>query len=230
MRGLKEYNIKIVKGNEFMLVLPLKKRSYVACRPLDEDIIVPDLENVLVKINGTEYESTLGIDGVHVRVGADLKEGDYSVILTAEYHGIDIRAAYMNAVTIVSWNNYSDAQQYLQGSPIVLPAAYVLGVLTDEETEELKAELRAEIAAAELAKQAAEAAKAEWEQKAAALDDVAKETTSQQILALSEGAARQGSNTGATNTAIYDLILQEGIERADEYAAEIREIIGDWTI
>lgn len=88
-------------------------------------------------------------------------------------------------------------------------AAYVLsGALTDAELEALKEEYREKIAEAEQAKEEAEQARQEFVEKAEQLDDVAKETTSQEI---------------------KELIINEGIERANEYAAEIREIIGDWS-
>lgn len=186
MKTLEGYTICIVEGNDFTLVLPLKSRTYEACRPIDEDIIIRDLQDVVVKIGADVYQCTLEDDGLHVRVEGTLARGNYSVQLTAKYHGIDIHAAYMNALSIVAWNNYSNAQQYLTGSPVVMPAAYVLGVMTDAETEALKAELRLKIAAAEQAKEDADAAKADWEQKAAELD----------------GIAQQGTNPDATNTAI----------------------------
>lgn len=201
MKTLEGYTICIVEGNDFTLVLPLKSRTYEACRPIDEDIIIRDLQDVVVKIGADVYQSTLEDDGVHVRVEGTISRGNYSVQLTAKYHGIDIHAAYMNALSIVAWNNYSNAQQYLTGSPVVMPAAYVLGVMTDEETEALKAELRLKIAAAEQAKEDADAAKADWEQKAAGL----------------EGVAQQGTNPDATNTAILEAVQSGG---GDDVAKE----------
>jgi hypothetical protein len=62
-------------------------------------------------------------------------------------------------------------------------AAYVLsGALTDAELEALKEEWRAKNAQLTQAIADAEEAKREWEEKAADLDGVAKETTSQEIL------------------------------------------------
>ena len=84
-----------------------------------------------------------------------------------------------------------------------------------------------------LPEQVAQAAKEAFDAKAEMLDDVAQETTSQQILQavgdidFSE-LAKQGDDPTATNTAIKQLILDEGIEHAHEYAQEIHEIIGDW--
>lgn len=61
--------------------------------------------------------------------------------------------------------------------------------------------------------------------QSAATDAAAAKTAAQGIT----GYALQGANTTATNTAIYQLIEQEGIPTANAYAAEIREIIGDWS-
>lgn len=142
MCDFERYNIKVVEGNEFTLLLPLKSRTFVARRPVDEDIVIEDLENLRVLVNNDEYSSVRKEnDGVAIDFPATLKQGNYDVVLTATYHGVDIRAAYNNAVIIVAWNQQSDAQQYMQGSPFVLPAAYVLGVMSDAELEALKAQL-----------------------------------------------------------------------------------------
>ena len=131
-------------------------------------------------------------------------------MLTGKYFDSSIRAAYFEGLTIVAWNYQSDAEQYLPGSPIVAKAVMVIGgAKTDAEVEALKEELRQKIADAEQAQADAEVAKQEFVQKAEALDDVAKETTSQEI---------------------KQLILDEGIVNAHEYAEEINEIIGDWTV
>ena len=101
-------------------------------------------------------------------------------------------------------------QNYIPDSPIEAEAAFIVaGNWTNAELDALEAELRQAIADAQQAQADAEAAKEEFVQKAEMLEDVAKETTSQEI---------------------KQLIINEGIPRAQEYAAEIREIIGDWTI
>ena len=202
-------NIRITEGNNFSIILPLLSRTYVATKPIDEEIDPDQLENVVVTFGGVQYTAQLTDRGVQIDLPATLAVGTYNILLTAEYLGSNIRAAYESAVTIVPWSAQSTAEQYIAGSPIVLRAAYVLsGALTDEELEALKEEYRAKIEEAEQAKEEAEEAKQEYIEKAEMLDDVAKETTSQEI---------------------KQLIINEGIERAQEYAAEIREIIGDWT-
>ena len=203
-------NIRITEGNNFSIILPLLSRTYVATRPIDEAIDPQQLENLHVTFGGVEYTAQRTEGGVQIDLPATLAVGAYDILLTAEYLGSEIRAAYESAVTIVPWSAQSTAEQYITGSPVTLRAAYVLsGAMTDAELEALKQEYREKIAEAEEAKAEAEAAKEEWEQKAEELEDVAKETTSQEI---------------------KQLILNEGIERANEYAAEIREIIGEWTI
>jgi hypothetical protein len=203
-------NIRITEGNNFSIILPLRSRTYTATKPIDEDIDPAQLENVVVNFGGVEYPAQITAQGVQIDLPATLAVGTYNILLTADYLGSSIRAAYESAVTIVQWSAQSTAEQYITGSPIVMRAAYVLsGALTDAELEALKEEYRAKIEEAEQAKEEAEEAKQEYIEKAEMLEDVAKETTSQEI---------------------KQLIINEGIERAHEYAEEIHEIIGDWTI
>lgn len=203
-------NIRITEGNNFSLILPLRSRTYVATKPIDEDIDPEQLENVVVTFGGVEYTAQRTAKGVQIDLPSTLGVGTYDIILTADYLESKIRAAYESAVTIVPWSAQSTAEQYIAGSPIVMRAAYVLsGVMTDSELEALKAEWREKIAEAEQAKKEAEEAKQEFIKKSEQLDDVAKETTSQEI---------------------KQLIINDGIPRAEEYAADIREIIGDWSV
>lgn len=203
-------NIRITEGNNFSLVLPLRSRTYVATKPIDEDIDPEQLENVVVTFGGVEYPAQRTAIGVQIDLPATLAVGTYNILLTADYLESSLRAAYESAVTIVPWSAQSTAEQYITGSPIVLRAAYVLsGAMTDAELEALKEEWREKNTQLDQAIEEAEEAKQEYIEKAEMLEDVAKETTSQKI---------------------KELIINEGIERAQEYAAEIREIIGDWTI
>ena len=203
-------NIRITEGNAFALLLPLRTRTYVATRPIDEDIDYTLLNNIVFTFGGVEYAVEATERGVKIILPDTLAVGTYNAILTAEYLGNDIRAAYESAVTIVSWSEQSSAEQYIVGSPIVMRAAYVLsGAMTDAELEALKEEYRAKKAQLQQAIAEAEQAKEEFIEKAEQLNDVAKETTSQEI---------------------KELIINEGIEHAHEYAHEIHEIIGDWTI
>lgn len=145
------FNIKVVEDNSFALLMPLKKRTYVSNVPVDEDINALELTDVTLKIGDTEYTPELGTDGVRVVMPDGLTRGTYNVILRAKYRGSDITAAYFEAITAVQWNYQSDAEQYVQGSPIVFEAAYVIGgALTDAELVALKAALRAAIAAVDI--------------------------------------------------------------------------------
>lgn len=188
-------NIRITEGNNFSIILPLLSRTYVATRPIDEEIDPEQLENVVVTFGGVQYQAQRTTRGVQIDLPATLAVGTYNILLTAEYLGSNIRAAYESAVTIVPWSEQSTAEQYITGSPIVLRAAYVLsGALTDAELEALKEEYREKNAQLEQAIADAEAAKREWEEKAADLD----------------GVAKQGDNPNATNTAILEAVQQGG--------------------
>jgi hypothetical protein len=164
-------NIRITEGNNFSLVLPLRSRTYVATKPIDEDIDPAQLENVVVTFGGVEYPAQITAQGVQIDLPATLAVGTYNILLTAEYLDSSIRAAYESAVTIVPWSAQSTAEQYITGSPIVMRAAYVLsGAMTDAELEALKEEWREKNAQLDEAIE-------EYERRAAELDGVAQEET-----------------------------------------------------
>lgn len=170
--------IKITEGNAFTLIFPLKRRSYVAERPIDEDIDVTRLTDVHVTLGGVEYTPTIETYGVRIDVPATLARGTYDGLLTADYDGNAIRGAYESCVQIVAWNAQSNAQQYILGSPVATKAAYVLGYMpTDEEVESLKQQLREQIAAAEQAEAEAIAEKERYSEAIEHLDDIAQEST-----------------------------------------------------
>lgn len=204
------HNVKITEGNVFALILPLKSRHYIAEQPIDTDIDILMLQDVVVKVGGVTWQDvTQTTQGVSIAIPATQARGTYNVELTALYNNIRIRAAYFECFTIVAWSYQSDVQNYIPDSPIVAEAAFIVaGNWTNAELDALTAELRQAIEDAHAAQREAEEAKAEFVQKAEMLDDVAQETTSQEI---------------------KQLIINEGIEHANEYAAEIREIIGDWS-
>ena len=221
MNCVKQQTIKIVEGNAFTLIFPLKRRTYVSNVPIDEDIVIADLTDVVVKFGGVEYASVADPRGLMVALPATLAKATYNATITAKYHGAEIQAAYYECVTIVAWNFQSDAQEYIQGSPIAVAPAYVIGgPMTDAELEELKAQLREEIAAAEEAEAEAQAAKEEWERRIEELDDVAKESTSQEI---KNQIGDLGDVIEAINGDSIDGILDVYL---DDYAEKLQQIIG----
>lgn len=205
-------NIKVVEGNAFSVLVPLKVRTFESCRPIDEDIDPTKLSNVVFKFGGVSYTPIVDERGVAAVLPATLARGTYDIVVTADYEDNPIRAAYEGAITIVPWNSQSDAQQYLPGSPIVLDAAYIIGgALTDAELEALKEELRLKIADAEAAEAAAEAAKEHYDELAEQLSGVAQEQTlTDGVTAIREdishididtsALAKQGTNPNATLT------------------------------
>lgn len=174
---------------------------------------VQDLQVICARACGVSFEPDFTSDGnrLYVSFAADLQVAEYNLTVTGSLHAVQDFALQMQAAfEIVQWDSQSNWRDYIIGDAIAPEdTPLIAGVFnSDEEWERLKEELRLQIAAAQAAEQAAEAAKREWEQKAAELEDVAQETTSQEI---------------------KQLIINEGIERANEYAQEIREIIGDWS-
>jgi hypothetical protein len=228
------FNIKVVEQNDFTICIPLKKRTFVASTPIDEDIDILALEDLSVKIGGAVFPATRDVAGVMVDVSRDaLARGTYDVVLTATYKGHAIKAAYFDSLTIVEWNYQSDAQQCVQGSPIMFEAGFVIYNLTDAELAALKEEYRIKIAAAQQAKEEAEQAKEEYIAKAEALDDVAQQTTLVQgvsdiredishIDIDTSNLAKQGSNAGATLTA-----TQTAAQNGAQFAEQAKNNAGD---
>ena len=209
--------IKITEGNAFTLIFPLKRRSYVAEKPIDEDIDVTRLNDVHVTLGGVEYAPTIETYGVRIDVPATLARGTYDGLLTADYDGNAIRGAYESCVQIVEWNAQSNAQQYILGSPVATNAAYVLGYMPKyEEVEELKQQLREQIAAAEQAEAEAIAEKERYAEAIEHLDGIAKQGDDPEVSLTSlskiievldiSKVAQQGTDRTATNTAIRDKV------------------------
>ena len=183
----KQYTIKVTEGNAFGLLLQLKSRTFQSSVPIDEDIDATHLEDIVIKVNNESFtDFTVDESGVLMNIPADMAVGTYNVELTGSYYDVEIRAGYFQCFSIVPWSYQSDAVNYIPGSPIATEAAYVVvGIIDDQELEDLKAELRLKIAAAEAAKEAADQAKEDFDEKAEALDNL-------------DNVAQQGTNPDAT--------------------------------
>lgn len=123
-------NIRIVEGNSFQLVCPFTKRVFVEGVPQDTILDATTFEQVVVKVNGVEWQSVvLDTRGVVVGFAADLEKNTYNIEITALCESVHIRGAWFEAFTIVSFNEQSNAEDYLAGSPLAgeLPTAYILG-------------------------------------------------------------------------------------------------------
>lgn len=229
------FNIKVVEGNEFPIILRLQALSYSAVPPIAEPIDYTKLTDCVFKVGGVQYDIEITEDGVRAIMPATLALGDYNVEFTAKYEDSDIRAAYLRAITIVKWNEQSNAGECLLGSPVMLPAAIVIGTLTDAELEELKEEMREKNAQLAQAIEDEQAAKAEWERKAAELDDVAQQSTLTRgvqdiredishINIDTSNLAKQGTNPNATLTEVQT--AAEAAKTAAEALPTLQEIVG----
>lgn len=202
--------IKITKGQPFALWVP----TIMLNADGEQAVDAGTLTDVVIEVtNGCEAKSVAFHAFEHwlvLEFGNDLNVGPCSIRIRGVLEsGRAFSLALSKPVEIVNWDKESNWDRFIIGDHIELTDhPFITGAfLTDAEYDELKAKLRQSIAAAEQAEEDAQAAKEEYIEKAEMLDDVAKETTSQEI---------------------KQLIINEGIERAQEYAAEIREIIGDW--
>lgn len=123
-------NIRIVEGNAFTLVCVLCSRIFANRKPEDTPIDGTELEQIKVKINGQPYDNfTTATEGVLLHFPEGLPRNVYNIEIEAMYHGSPIRTAYYRVVSIVEFNEHSNAEAYMQGSPLVieLPTAYILG-------------------------------------------------------------------------------------------------------
>lgn len=220
----KNYNIKLVEGNAFALLFPLKTRTFVSREPIDEDIDILALTDIVVKVGGVVYHAEQLPEGLVIRDDGTLARGTYNIDITATYYDNAIHAAYFEALTIVAFNEQSDAQQYIQGSPIVLPAAYCVYSLTDAELEALKEEYREKNAQLDQAIADAEEAKREWEQKAADLDGVAQEETlTQGVQDIRDDISHIDIDT---STLAKETSVKDGNDTAISVSKEVRSEVG----
>jgi hypothetical protein len=205
--------VKITKDQPFVLYVPLVILNGDGSK---EVVDAASLSNVLVKLQSAcgETESTFSTFDHYLVLDlpATLTTGVHAVIITANLpQGRQFALRIKRAFEVVDWDFQSNWRDYLVGDHIELTdQPFIAGVFaTDADIERLKEELRQQKAAAAQAQAEAEVAKAEWEQKAAELDGVAQEETSQSILTAVwnidfSTLAKQGDNPAATNSAILE--------------------------
>ena len=173
--------VKVPQGNAFGLLLPFKTARWENNELVPDNIDIRYLEDVVITIDGevwTDYE--MDDRGPIVQIGAeDFNElGAYNAEITATYAGVAIRGAYYECFTRVEWSFESNVELHLPDSPLIAETSYVyIGITDDQELEALKQQYRNAIASCETARLQYEAAKEAYDEKAEALDDVAKEST-----------------------------------------------------
>jgi len=174
------YTLKVPLGNAFQVLFPVKTAEWKDGERTVEVADVRALTDIVVKVDGEEWQDwEMDERGPLVNFPKDsLAKGPHNVEITADYFGVAIRAAYFECITMVQWSYESNIGNYIIGSPLVAEAAYIyVGITDDEELEALKQQYREATAACETARLEYEAAKEEFDEKAEALDDVAKEST-----------------------------------------------------
>ena len=179
--------IKVPEGNSWQMLLPLKTAKWRGDRLVTETIDYRALEDIAVLIDGVEYDDwQMTEDGPLVNMPAgQFEKGPHNTVLTALYFGVEVKASYFENFTIVAWSFESNVGEHLQESPLISDPAYIyVGITDDQELEALKQQYRNAIAATETARLQYEAAKEAYDEKAEALDDVAKQSTMLQEFAL----------------------------------------------
>ena len=181
-------SVKVPQGNAFRLLMPFKTARWENNELVPDNIDIRYLTDVTITIDGepwTDYE--MDERGPIVQIGAeDFNElGAYNAVIEATYAGVAIRGAYYECFTRVEWSFESNVELHLPDSPLVAETSYVyIGITDDAELEALKQQYRNAIASCETARLQYEAAKEAYDEKAEALDDVAKQSTMLQEFAL----------------------------------------------
>ena len=243
-------SVKVPQGNAFRLLMPFKTARWENNELVPDNIDIRYLTDVTITIDGepwTDYE--MDERGPIVQIGAeDFNElGAYNAVIEATYAGVAIRGAYYECFTRVEWSFESNVELHLPDSPLVAETSYVyIGITDDQELEALKQQYRNAIAACETARLQYEAAKEAYDEKAEALDDVAKQSTMLQEFALTleaiagihidipeniatkedVTAAKQAILTAIANSkqAILDALGQ--ISPVDEYSQALAAFFG----
>ena len=203
-------SVKVPQGNAFRLLLPFKTARWEDAELVPDNIDIRYLTDVTITIDGepwTDYE--MDDRGPIVQIGAeDFNElGAYNAVIEATYAGVPIRGAYYECFTRVEWSFESNVELHLPDSPLVAETSYVyIGITDDQELEALKQQYRNAIASCETARLQYEAAKEAYDEKAEALDDVAKQTTlTEGIQSVLQGLAPKAT-TAQLNTATETLL------------------------
>ena len=185
--NFEQNTIKVPYGNAWQMLLPLSTAKWRGDNLVTETIDYRALEDIAVFIDGEEYNDwQMTEQGPLVNMPAEQFEvGPHNTVLTALYFGVEVKAAYFENFTIVQWSFESNVGEHLQDSPLISSPAYIyVGITDDAELEALKQQYRNAIAENEAARLAYIAAKEAYDEKAEALDDVAKQSTMLQQFAL----------------------------------------------
>ena len=183
--NFEQNTIKVPQGNAWQLLLPLSTAKWRGQDLVTESIDYRALEDIAVFIDGEEWDYTLQENGILCDIPADMPLGPHNTVITAAYFGVEVKASYFENFTIVQWSFESNVGEHLQDSPLISSPAYIyVGITDDQELEALKQQYRNAIAATETARLQYEAAKEAYDEKAEALDDVAKQSTMLQEFAL----------------------------------------------
>jgi len=174
--------IRIPQGNDFSLFVPLVLKDGTAV----EGERLSDIQVLLQSAPPRQsYAVSVNVQSNYVVITpqVELPLGSYDLTITSKYENRDIAILLNNCFSISTWTNGSDYEKYLVGKEIILEQQVLIGAFnTDAELETLKEQYRAAIAATETARLQYEAAKEAFDEKAEKLEDVAQETTSQEIL------------------------------------------------
>ena len=183
--NFEQNTIKVPQGNAWQLLLPLSTAKWRGQDLVTESIDYRALEDIAVFIDGDEWDYTRQENGILCDIPADMPLGPHNTVITATYFGVEVKASYFENFTIVQWSFESNVGEHLQDSPLISSPAYIyVGITDDQELEALKQQYRNAIASCETARLQYEAAKEAYDEKAEALDDVAKQSTMLQEFAL----------------------------------------------
>lgn len=216
-------HFRIVQGNAFIACVPMYYESEDGTKTPIAVSTLTDVQ-VEVRIKGGEVVSDYEVsynanNGILLNFASGIGINVYSVVVSALHAGRMIRTYYAEAFEGVDFNRQSTLDNFITDGDVTLPdSVFVLSADTSA-IAELTTTLQEKVAEAE-------AAKEEWESKAAELDGVAQEQTlTEGVSAIRQDIgdidfdksdlAKQGTNASATNTAIMTAIGEIDIDTTE---------------
>lgn len=170
--------LKITQHNDFVIYLPLVVLNTWGAEAVNPALITDISAVVKQSFDAAITPDTSIVESFMVlKFDETLKTGRYDATISFKYEGRDITKNIKDFFIIVEYDQHSNWRDYIIGDHVVTDTqAFIAGAhYTDAEYGQLKQQLQQAIAEVE-------DEKAEWQRKVAELTDVAKESTSQEIL------------------------------------------------
>lgn len=126
--------IKIPRGNSFILEVPIVERLYTGGKPVDEPVSPDEFSDWSVTVERFDTRERVAyrnftvsaVTSVRITFDETLPVGYYNVIIGAKRGGGDVSQRMRKCFEIVEWNSLSNFEDYVAGSPVLIPAQPLL--------------------------------------------------------------------------------------------------------